>query len=135
MGKMSNATVTRAEVTDAIVREVGVTRQESSDLLDRTLDLIGAALMIGCVLVVLVLIAFLGMTVDLGRLFITKTELSNAADACALAAAAELTGEKVTFGDADATEGERLDASDINNEKDWIYAQFLVKSGRVKLSL
>ena len=41
---MSNETVTRAEVTDAIVREVGVTRQESSDLLDRTLELISAAL-------------------------------------------------------------------------------------------
>jgi len=41
---MSNSTLTRAEVTDAIVREVGVTRQESADLLDRTLDLIGAAL-------------------------------------------------------------------------------------------
>ncbi|KCZ93971.1 integration host factor subunit alpha [Hyphomonas johnsonii] len=41
---MSNQTLTRAEVTDAIVREVGVTRQESSDLLDRTLDLIGSAL-------------------------------------------------------------------------------------------
>ena len=41
---MSNQTVTRAEVTDAIVREVGVTRQESSDLLDRTLELIGSAL-------------------------------------------------------------------------------------------
>ena len=41
---MSNDTVTRAEVTDAIVREVGVTRQESADLLDRTLELIGAAL-------------------------------------------------------------------------------------------
>jgi integration host factor subunit alpha len=41
---MSNETVTRAEVTDAIVREVGVTRQESADLLDRTLELIGAAL-------------------------------------------------------------------------------------------
>jgi len=41
---MSNATVTRAEVTDAIVREVGVTRQESADLLDRTLELIGVAL-------------------------------------------------------------------------------------------
>lgn len=39
-----SATVTRAEVTEAIVREVGVTRQESADLLDRTLDLIGAAL-------------------------------------------------------------------------------------------
>lgn len=41
---MTNETVTRAEVTDAIVREVGVTRQESSDLLDRTLELIGSAL-------------------------------------------------------------------------------------------
>jgi integration host factor subunit alpha len=41
---MSNQTLTRAEVTDAIVREVGVTRQESSDLLDRTLDMIGNAL-------------------------------------------------------------------------------------------
>ena len=40
---MSSETVTRAEVTDAIVREVGVTRQESADLL-RTLELIGAAL-------------------------------------------------------------------------------------------
>lgn len=41
---MTTATLTRAEVTDAIVREVGVTRQESADLLDRTLDLIGTAL-------------------------------------------------------------------------------------------
>jgi hypothetical protein len=48
------------------------------------------AIMVG--LTIVVLVAFLGMTVDLGRLFITKTELSNAADACALAAAAELNG-------------------------------------------
>ena len=41
---MSNQTITRAEVTDKIVGEVGLTRQESSDLLDRTLDMIGAAL-------------------------------------------------------------------------------------------
>ena len=49
------------------------------------------AIMVG--LTIFVLIAFLGMTVDLGRLFITKTELSNASDACALAAAAELLGD------------------------------------------
>lgn len=49
------------------------------------------AVMVG--LTIFVLVAFLGMTVDLGRLFITKTELSNAADACALAAAAELLGD------------------------------------------
>jgi hypothetical protein len=37
-----------------------------------------------------VLIGFLGIVIDLGRLFVTKTELQNAMDACALAAAAEL---------------------------------------------
>ncbi len=41
---MSNQTITRAEVTDKVVSEVGLTRQESSDLLDQTLDMIGAAL-------------------------------------------------------------------------------------------
>src|SRR5688500_7098217 len=49
----------------------------------------------GAVLVILgislaVLIGFLGFVVDLGRLFVTKTELQSAMDACALAAAAEL---------------------------------------------
>ncbi|WP_024302871.1 pilus assembly protein TadG-related protein [Pseudogulbenkiania sp. MAI-1] len=44
-------------------------------------------------LCIVVLIGFLGLVADLGRLFITKTELSNAADACALAAAAELKGD------------------------------------------
>lgn len=37
-------TVTRAEVTDALVEQIGLTRQECSELLDTTLDLIGAAL-------------------------------------------------------------------------------------------
>ncbi|MEO0983179.1 MAG: integration host factor subunit alpha [Pseudomonadota bacterium] len=41
---MNGKTVTRAEVTDALVRDIGLTRQESSDILDRTLDLIGEAL-------------------------------------------------------------------------------------------
>jgi len=38
-----------------------------------------------------VLIGFAGLALDLGRLYINKTELQNAADACALAAATELT--------------------------------------------
>lgn len=38
-----------------------------------------------------VLVGFAGLALDLGRLYINKTELQNAADACALAAAAELT--------------------------------------------
>lgn len=38
-----------------------------------------------------VLIGFAGLVLDLGRLYVNKTELQNAADACALAAARELT--------------------------------------------
>jgi hypothetical protein len=38
-----------------------------------------------------VLVGFAGLVLDLGHLFITKTELQDAADACALAAAKELT--------------------------------------------
>ena len=41
---MSGHTITRAEVTDSLVRKVGLTRQESADILDRTLELVGAAL-------------------------------------------------------------------------------------------
>jgi hypothetical protein len=39
-----------------------------------------------------VLVGFVGLALDLGKLFVTKTELQSSADACALAAAAELTG-------------------------------------------
>ena len=41
---MAGKTLTRAEVTDALVRDIGLTRQECSDLLDRTIDLVGEAL-------------------------------------------------------------------------------------------
>jgi len=44
------------------------------------------------VLSLVALLAFLGVVLDLGRLLIVKTELQNAADACALAAAYELDG-------------------------------------------
>lgn len=37
-------TLTRMELTDAIVRDVGLTRQESSDLLDRMLELVSSSL-------------------------------------------------------------------------------------------
>jgi len=39
-----------------------------------------------------VLIGFVGLALDLGKLFVAKTELQNSADSCALAAARELTG-------------------------------------------
>ena len=48
----------------------------------------GVLILVGVSLAVL--IGFLGIVVDLGRLFVTKTELQSAMDACALAAAAEL---------------------------------------------
>lgn len=43
-------------------------------------------------LCIVVLIGMIGLVIDLGHLFITKTELQNSADACALAAARELDG-------------------------------------------
>lgn len=46
------------------------------------------AVMVGISIVVLV--GFLGLVVDLGHLYVAKTELQNAADACALSAAREL---------------------------------------------
>lgn len=48
------------------------------------------AIVVGLTLAVL--IGFVGLALDLGKLYIAKTELQNAADACALAAARELTG-------------------------------------------
>jgi len=53
-------------------------------------------------LCIVVLVGFLGLVADLGRLFITKTELSNAADACALAAAAELKGDTESLNRAES---------------------------------
>ena len=37
-------TITRAEVTELLVSQIGYTRQQSSELLDETLELIAAAL-------------------------------------------------------------------------------------------
>ncbi|MDE1948930.1 MAG: pilus assembly protein TadG [Burkholderiales bacterium] len=53
-----------------------------------------------------VLLGFVGLAIDGGHLYLTKTELQNAADACALAASYELTGAPAiapaTFTRADA---------------------------------
>jgi len=50
------------------------------------------AVAVATALSVVVLVGLLGVVIDLGRIFIVKTELQNAADACALAAALELDG-------------------------------------------
>ena len=43
-------------------------------------------------LAIFVLVGFIGLAVDMGHLFVVKSEMQNAMDACALAAAKELTG-------------------------------------------
>lgn len=51
----------------------------------------GGAIAIMTAILLPVLIGFAGLALDLGRLYIEKTELQNATDACALAASRELT--------------------------------------------
>jgi hypothetical protein len=53
----------------------------------------GGAIAIIVALTLVVLIGFAGLVLDLGRLYVNKTELQNATDACALAAANELVCE------------------------------------------
>lgn len=49
-----------------------------------------------------VLVGMIGLALDLGRMFVIKSELQNAADACALAAARELDGNTDAITRADA---------------------------------
>lgn len=56
------------------------------------------AIIVGLTMVVMV--GFVGLAIDGGRLYLTKTELQNAADACALAASYELTGAPTIAADA-----------------------------------
>lgn len=51
-------------------------------------------------LTLVVLIGFIGLALDGGHLYVTKTELQNAADACALSAAYELTDSPAITSDA-----------------------------------
>jgi hypothetical protein len=52
----------------------------------------GGAVAVAAAVSAAVLVGFLGVVVDAGRLYVVKTELQNASDACALAAAFELDG-------------------------------------------
>ncbi|KVT44859.1 pilus assembly protein TadG-related protein [Burkholderia ubonensis] len=49
-----------------------------------------------------VLIGFVGLALDLGKLYVTRSELQNSADACALAAARDLTGATVNLSVSEA---------------------------------
>lgn len=53
-------------------------------------------------LTILVLLGMIGLALDMGQMFVNKTELQNAADACALAAARELDGTADALIRADA---------------------------------
>ena len=80
-------------------------------------------------LMIAVLVGFIGLALDGGHLYLTKSELQNAADACALAASYELTGAPAiaaaAFNRADAAgrtvaqlnkfnfQGAAVDAADI----------------------
>lgn len=50
------------------------------------------AVAVSFILLAVLLLAFMGFATDVGRLYVSKSELQNAADSCALAAAAALTG-------------------------------------------
>jgi len=51
------------------------------------------AVIVTVALALLLLLGFMGLALDFGHLFVVRTELQNAMDACALAAAQELDGE------------------------------------------
>lgn len=74
------------------------TRPEKRDTVKQ-----GGAVAIIVAIAIPVLIGFAGLALDLGKLFITKTELQNSADACALAAAQALVGEAGQLKRAEAT--------------------------------
>lgn len=65
------------------------------------------AVAITVALSLLFLLGFMGLALDFGRQFVIRSELQNAVDACALAAAAELDGQPDALGRA-ATAGARM---------------------------
>jgi hypothetical protein len=75
------------------------------------------------------LVGAVGIAIDTGRLFVTKTELQNAADACALAAVRELTTTPLTLTDftraenAGITVGQQNKRDFQNNAADLIVDQ------------
>ncbi len=52
----------------------------------------GGAVMVLVALAMIALVGFVGLALDLGKLYVTKSELQNSADSCALAAARDVDG-------------------------------------------
>lgn len=87
-----------------------------------------------------VLIGFAGLALDLGRLYINKTELQNAADACALAAAPYLDCDPDIAGScpADKSNLEKAKRAGIfaaaQNKRDFQESQVSIVDGDVRFS-
>lgn len=92
-----------------------------------------------------VLIGFVGLALDLGRLYVAKSELQNSADACALAAAQAITGVSATqlaIAELDGiTTGERNrvlfqdDAVDLTENESVEFSETLDGIYRVKTAI
>jgi Flp pilus assembly protein TadG len=67
------------------------------------------AILVGLALVAL--IGFVGLALDLGKLYVVKSELQNSADSCALAAARDLTGATI---DLSVSEAAGITAGHLN---------------------
>ena len=83
--------LTPRHAPDAAPRRSPRMSSPSSPRLSRRRDSRGAVAIIVALLLT-VMVGFLGLAGDGGRLYLAKTELQNGADACALAASYELTG-------------------------------------------
>lgn len=85
-----------------------------------------------------VLLGFAGIALDAGRLFINKTELQTAADACALAAAAELTCDNSGGGACAATYLQNAEAAGIfvagRGRRDFQSSAVVIAADDVKFS-
>lgn len=86
----------------------------------------------------LALFAFAGIGLDAGRLFINKTELQSAADACALAAAAELVCDPAVAGGCPASYLLRAQAAGIfvaaKNKRDFQLNSVVIALDAVKFN-
>lgn len=85
-----------------------------------------------------VLVGFAGLALDLGRLYVNKNELQSAADACALAAAAELVCDTGVAGTCPGTYLQNAEAAGIfvagRNSKDFQGAGVSIGAGDVRFS-
>jgi Flp pilus assembly protein TadG len=85
-----------------------------------------------------VLVGFAGLALDLGRLYVNKTELQNAADACALAAASKLTCDPAAAGTCPVSVLQNAEAAGIfvgaKNRKDFQADAIAIAASDVRFS-